>query len=193
VGHGTSGYRSSVGAPTWARDVPRVLVAAGSNVEPEKNLMRAAGAMRRAFPGVRFSLSYRNAAVGFSGADFINFVAVFDTTLPVAEVLQRLHAIEADCGRARAAPKWAPRTMDLDMLLYGDAVSDNPDLKLPRPDLLKRPYMLGPAADVAPDFVHPTAGATIGELWARFDRKSHLMEPVKLLLGDPGDAAQTGR
>jgi 2-amino-4-hydroxy-6-hydroxymethyldihydropteridine diphosphokinase len=171
--------------------VPRVLVAAGSNVEPEKNLMRAAAAMRRAFPGVRFSLPYRNAAVGFSGADFINFVAAFDTTLPVADVLQRLHAIEADCGRARAAPKWAPRTMDLDMLLYGDAVSDEPDLKLPRPDLLKRPYMLGPAADVAADFIHPTAGATIGELWSRFDRKSHLMEPVELLLGDPADAAQT--
>jgi 2-amino-4-hydroxy-6-hydroxymethyldihydropteridine diphosphokinase len=58
--------------------------------------------------------------------------------------------------------------MDLDILLYGDLVCDEPDLKLPRPDLLKRAYMLGPLAALAPEVVHPTEGQTIGELWERF-------------------------
>ena len=55
------------------------------------------------------------------------------------------------CGRERQAPKWAPRTMDLDILLFGDTVCAEPGLTLPRPDLLKRPYMLGPAAEIAPN------------------------------------------
>jgi 2-amino-4-hydroxy-6-hydroxymethyldihydropteridine diphosphokinase len=153
--------------------LPRVYVAAGSNIEPERNLPLAAAALARAFPGVRFSPADRNRAAGFEGADFVNWAAGFDTDLDPQAVRARLQAIEALCGRAREAPKWGPRAMDLDILLYGDLVCEAPGLTLPRPDLLRRAYMLGPLADLAPDLVHPTAGATIGELWARFDRASH--------------------
>ncbi len=69
--------------------------------------------------------------------------------------------------------------MDLDILLYGDLVLDEPGLKLPRPDLLKRPFMLGPTADIAPNLRHPTENATIGELWQRFDRAAHAMTRVE--------------
>jgi len=159
--------------------VPAVYVAAGSNVAPERNLERALAQLEREFPGVRFSPWYRNRAVGFAGEDFINLVAGFDTTLPVHAVLARLHAIEGRCGRPREAPRWAPRTLDLDVLLYGDLVCDEPGLKLPRPDLLKRAYMLGPLAALAPEVVHPTARATIGELWQRFDQATHPLEQVR--------------
>ena len=150
-----------------------VYVAVGSNVEPERNLALAARELRRNFPDVGFSPWYRNRAVGFEGEDFINFVAGFTTELPVDELLARLHAIEALCGRPREAPRWAPRTMDLDVLLYGDLICNEPRLKLPRPDLLKRAFMLGPLAALAPDLVHPTEKVTIGELWQRFDRAAH--------------------
>jgi 2-amino-4-hydroxy-6-hydroxymethyldihydropteridine diphosphokinase len=156
----------------------QVYVAAGSNIEPERHLAMAARELERQFPGVRFSPWYRNRAVGFAGADFINLVAGFATGLPVAAVLQNLHAIEALCGRPREAPRWAPRSMDLDVLLYGDLVCQEPHLKLPRPDLLKRPYMLGPLAVLAPDLVHPTEQQTIGELWRRFDRAAHPLVEV---------------
>jgi 2-amino-4-hydroxy-6-hydroxymethyldihydropteridine diphosphokinase len=158
--------------------VPAVYVGAGSNVAPERNLARAVAELSREFPGARFSPWYRNRAVGFEGADFINLVAGFDTGLPVHAVLAKLHAIEALCGRARDAPRWAPRSMDLDVLLYGDLVCDQPGLKLPRPDLLKRAYMLGPLAALAPGVVHPTAHLSIGELWRRFDRGEHELVPV---------------
>jgi len=153
--------------------VPAVYVAIGSNVAPERNLARAVAELARAFPGARFSSWYRNRAVGFEGEDFINLVAAFDTGRPVHEVLETLHAIEALCGRTRAAPRWAPRAMDLDVLLYGSLVCDEPGLKLPRPDLLKRAYMLGPLAELAPEVVHPTAHLTIGELWRGFDQNAH--------------------
>ncbi len=157
-----------------------VLVAAGSNIEPERHLALAVRELAREFPGTRFSTAYRNAAVGFAGDDFMNLVAAFDSELPAAAVVGRLHAIEARCGRTRDAPKWAPRSMDLDLLLYGDLVHESPGLRLPRPDLLKRPYMLGPAAEVAPGMRHPTAGLTLAELWSRFDRGAHALVPVQL-------------
>jgi len=93
--------------------MPAVYVGAGSNVAPERNLARAVAELLREFPGTRFSPWYRNRAVGFQGADFINLVAGFDTGLPVHAVLAKLHGIEALCDRPRAAPRWAPRSMDL--------------------------------------------------------------------------------
>ena len=170
--------------------MPTVYVGAGSNVAPERNLARAVAELAREFSGTRFSPWYRNRAVGFEGEDFINLVAAFDTNLPLHGVLAKLHAIEAHCGRERHAPRWAPRSMDLDVLLYGDLVCDELGLKLPRPDLLKRAYMLGPLAALAPEIVHPIEQLTIGELWRRFDRAAHPLEPVptarpERLLGRP--------
>jgi len=158
--------------------MPRVFVAAGSNVEPERNLAKAAAALAQAFPDIELSPWYRNKAVGFDGDDFINFVFGFTTDLPVHDVVATLRDVETLCGRPPGAPKWAPRSMDLDILLYGDLVLDEPGLKLPRPDLLKRPFMLGPLADIAPGLVHPTANATIGELWQQFDQAGHAMTRV---------------
>lgn len=158
--------------------MPRVFVAAGSNIDPERNLAMARDELVKAFPDVRFSPWYRNKAVGFEGDDFINFVAGFNTELPVSEVVQRLREIETLCGRPREAPKWAPRAMDLDILLYGDLVCDEPGLKLPRPDLVRRAFMLGPMADLAPEVRHPTLDATIGELWRRFDQGAHPLTRV---------------
>ncbi|MCE3286238.1 MAG: 2-amino-4-hydroxy-6-hydroxymethyldihydropteridine diphosphokinase [Steroidobacteraceae bacterium] len=150
-----------------------VLVAAGSNVDPVANLRRALDLLAREFAPLQVSRAYANAAVGFEGDDFVNLAVRFDTHLPMREVIDRLHAAEAACGRARTAPKWAPRTMDLDVLLFGDLVCAEPGLTLPRPDLLRRPYMLGPAAEIAPEIVHPTARRTLAELW----RDMQLREP----------------
>jgi 2-amino-4-hydroxy-6-hydroxymethyldihydropteridine diphosphokinase len=155
--------------------VHRVFVAAGSNIDAERNLALAARELRAAFAGIVFSPWYRNRAVGFDGADFINLVVGFSTELSLHEVVARLRSIETACGRPRDAAKWAPRAMDLDILLYDDLVCEEPGIRLPRPDLLKRPYMLGPLADIAPQVMHPTARQTIGELWRRFDREAHPM------------------
>jgi 2-amino-4-hydroxy-6-hydroxymethyldihydropteridine diphosphokinase len=160
------------------KSMSQVYVAIGSNINPEENISTAARELQRLFPDARFSSWYRNRAVGFDGDDFVNGVVGFTTDLPLRSVLERLHAVEALCGRPRNAPRWAPRAMDLDVLLYDNVVCAEPTMTLPRPDLLKRPYMLGPLAEIAPEVVHPTAGLTIGELWQRFDRDSHAMTRV---------------
>jgi 2-amino-4-hydroxy-6-hydroxymethyldihydropteridine diphosphokinase len=165
--------------------VKDVYVAAGSNVEPEKNLARACQEIANTWPDVHFSRAYRNRAVGFEGPDFINMVLGFRTDDSLESVLARLRDIEILCGRPRNAPKWASRTMDLDVLLFGDRVEKTADYTLPRPDLLKRPYMLGPMAEIAPGVKHPIAGKTIGELWQEFDRDAHSMNPVSITLPGP--------
>lgn len=160
--------------------MPEVFVAAGSNVEPVIHLHRALGILRAHFPGLRRSRAWRNAAVGFEGDDFVNLVVAFETDEPVQAVLARLHKAEAACGRARDHQRWAPRSMDLDVLLYGDQVSHEPGLTLPRPDLVRRAYMLGPMAELAPQLRHPTLGLTMLELWERFDRDAHPMQEIDL-------------
>jgi len=160
--------------------VTQVLVAAGSNVAPLENLRRALDVLAAHYPRLRCSTAYRNRAIGFEGEDFVNLVVGFDTDDDLATVIGHLHAAEGACGRARNAPKWAPRSMDLDILLYGDRVCDEPGLVLPRPDLARRAYMLGPAAELAPDTVHPTLGRTLADLWRDFAQHEHALTSVDL-------------
>jgi len=166
--------------------VTQVLVAAGSNVEPLVNLRRALDALASHYPALRCSTAYRNRAVGFEGEDFINLVVGFDTGHDVRTVMDHLHEAETLCGRARHAPKWAPRSMDLDILLFGDRVCDEPGLVLPRPDLVRRAYMLGPAAELAPATVHPTLGVTLADLWRDFAQGEHPMAAVDIEWVAPG-------
>lgn len=157
-----------------------VFVAAGSNVDPRANLRRALESLACHFAPLRCSRAWRNRAVGFEGEDFVNLVVAFETGLGVRAVLERLHEAEQACGRPRDAPKWAPRTMDLDVLLYDALVCDEPGLVLPRPDLARRAYMLGPMAELAPDLAHPSLGRSMRELWEAFDRAAHPLQPVEL-------------
>ena len=157
----------------------QVYVAAGSNVDPLPNLRLALRELSRHYR-LAHSPAYRNKAVGFEGEDFINLVVGFDTDESVQQVIAHLHEAEAACGRPRDAAKWAPRTMDLDLLLFGDRVSSEPGLRLPRPDLLKRPYMLRPMAELAPECRHPVVGKSMRELWQTFDSGGHVMQPVAI-------------
>jgi 2-amino-4-hydroxy-6-hydroxymethyldihydropteridine diphosphokinase len=150
-----------------------VYVAAGSNREPKRYLARALELLALQFKPMRVSPAYRNRAVGFEGEDFINLVVGFSTVLPFAGVRERLQQIEAACDRQPNDPKWAPRTMDLDVLLYGDLICKDPGFIVPRPDLLKRAYMLKPLFDIAPDVEHPTERKTIAQLWQEFDQGAH--------------------
>ncbi len=159
-------------------------VSGGSNLDAQPNLLRAAHELKLAFPGTRFSRVYRNAAIGFEGPEFLNFVAELPVDVEPGALKAELERIEGLCGRPRYAPRWAPRTMDLDILLFGDAVLELPGLVVPRPQLTQWAFMLGPLAELAPDAIHPTAGRTVGALWAGFDQGAHPLVPVPLELAD---------
>ncbi len=160
--------------------MPDVFVAAGSNIRPRAHLRQAVAALAATWPGLRVSRAYSNAAVGFAGDDFINLVVAFETDEPLAQVQERLKAVEVAGGREPGAPKWAARTLDLDLLLYGNLVGRFPGAKLPRADLAERAYVLGPLAELAPQRRHPVLGETFDALWKRFDRSTHLLREVSL-------------
>jgi 2-amino-4-hydroxy-6-hydroxymethyldihydropteridine diphosphokinase len=72
--------------------------------------------------------------------------------------------------------------MDLDILLYGDLIEKTAEYTVPRPDLVRRPFMLGPMAEIAPDVRHPVVDQTMAELWREFDRGGHVLTPVEIEL-----------
>jgi 2-amino-4-hydroxy-6-hydroxymethyldihydropteridine diphosphokinase len=148
-------------------------VSGGSNLDAQQNLLLAARALKGRHPGARFSRCYRNKAIGFDGPDFINFVVELPVAGDPALLKGELECVETQCGRRRDAPKWAPRAMDLDILLFGDVVQDVPGLVLPRPDLLRWGFMLGPLAELAPGLRHPSLGVTFEALWQAFDREAN--------------------
>ncbi|HSC47640.1 MAG TPA: 2-amino-4-hydroxy-6-hydroxymethyldihydropteridine diphosphokinase [Gammaproteobacteria bacterium] len=156
-----------------------VFVGIGSNVEPEQHVRRAVVLLRDHFGPVRLSPVYRNRAVGFEGDDFFNLVAAFGTGLSIAALNTVLDDIEVRCGRERSARKFSPRTLDLDLLLYGDTVSEKP-VRLPRKEVLKYAFVLKPLADLAGPRRHPETGRSYAEHWADFGGEGGALTPVKL-------------
>lgn len=144
------------------------LVALGSNVGARETHLAGALAGLRALPRTRLvavSNVRETAPEGCppgSGA-FLNAVALLETQLAPRALLAELQELEARAGRLRLAPN-APRTLDLDLLLHGDAVLDEPGLQLPHPRLHLRAFVLEPACDVAPGLRHPRLGRTLREL-----------------------------
>jgi len=95
--------------------------------------------------------------------DYINGVALVETALPPGEVLQALHAIERDFGRVRGEAN-AARTLDLDLIAFGRLVLDQPGLHVPHPRAHERLFVMGPLAEIAPDWRHPVSGETAAAL-----------------------------
>lgn len=140
------------------------LVGLGGNVGDAAATLRHAFKELDALPQTRLlraSKLYRSKAWGRTDqADFINAVAMLQTGLDARELLDALLGIEHDAGRERRADeRWGPRTLDLDLLLYGDAVIDEPGLHIPHPHLHERSFALVPLVEIAPDAMIPGIGS----------------------------------
>ncbi len=138
----------------------------GSNVDPERHVRAAVRALRARFDKVRLSPIYRASAVGFDGADFINLVAAVDTDLGPLPLKHWLNELEDTHGRRRDVPKFSDRTLDVDILLWGDLVLHSPELVLPRPEVFRFDHVLRPLADLAPELPCPGRRETFAALWA---------------------------
>ena len=160
----------------------RIYVGIGSNVERLANVRSAVAALRRHFGTLRLSRVYESEAVGFVGADFYNMVAGFDSPLTIPEVVAVLREIEAGHGRERRGGRFAPRTLDLDLLLYGDRVVEEQGIRVPREEILTCAFVLRPLAEIAPDLRHPENGRTLRELWDGFGWSGQRLMPVDVRL-----------
>jgi 2-amino-4-hydroxy-6-hydroxymethyldihydropteridine diphosphokinase len=156
----------------------RAYVGIGSNVEPERHMVMAVQALRGRFGTLTLSPFYKNKAVGFEGDDFLNGVIGLDTDLEVPALKAALDEVELACGRQRGAARFAPRTLDLDLLLFGDEV--DAAAKLPRADILRYAFVLKPLADIAAAGRHPVTGRTYAEHWAGFAGEGGALQAVRL-------------
>lgn len=154
--------------------MPRIWLSLGSNQAREPSLRGAVRMLREAFGPLVLSAVYESDAVGFAGEPFLNLVAGADTDWPVEAVQQRLRAIEDAHGRVRGGDRFGPRTLDIDLLVYGDLVRREADL--PRDDIRRHAFVLGPLAEVAPDELHPVLGRSYAALWAAFDQS---LQPLR--------------
>ena len=152
-------------------ELPVVYLGLGSNLgDRRRNL---AVALQRLEPLVRIdavSALYETDPVGPQDQPpFYNAVCRGVTGLPPRGLLRHLQEVERELGR-RAGERWSARPIDIDLLLYGDAVVDEPDLRVPHAELALRAFVLVPLAELAPELRHPELGCTISSLAAEADR-----------------------
>jgi 2-amino-4-hydroxy-6-hydroxymethyldihydropteridine diphosphokinase len=149
--------------------VVRVAIALGANLDnPRAHIDRAVTALRSLLDGLVVSSIITTAPEDVSEPqpDYLNAAAVGETTLPARELLARLHAIEAEAGRTRSTRN-AARTLDLDLILYGDAVIDEAGLVVPHPRFRSRRFVLAPLAEIAPELRDPATGLSVRTLLER--------------------------
>ena len=142
-----------------------VAIALGSNLgDRERNLREAAARMAASIAGLQLSSFHETEPVGVGVQPaFLNAAAVGDTHLAADALLADLLAIERALGRER--PYWgAPRTVDLDLILYNAAVIEGPSLTVPHPRFRERRFVLAPLAEVAPEWIDPVSGRTVRAL-----------------------------
>ncbi|WP_315386807.1 2-amino-4-hydroxy-6-hydroxymethyldihydropteridine diphosphokinase [uncultured Stenotrophomonas sp.] len=157
-----------------------VLLSLGSNLQPQQHLHAAVAVLRQRFGDIGVSPAYRTAAVGFDGPAFLNNAVALETDMPLEALDAWLHAVEDAHGRDRSGPRFSDRTLDIDVVFYGDLIVEGPGhLRIPRPEL-KHAFVLKPLADIAPDFVDPVSGLDLAALWRAHTQHGDVFEVVEL-------------
>lgn len=147
----------------------------GGNLADTLGLLRSARVAIAAVDGIRetaFSSFYRSAPMGPADQpDYVNAVMAVATTLPPHALLQALQAIELSHGRVRTGLRWGPRTLDLDILLYGDGQIADATLTVPHPGIAEREFVLYPLAEIAPSELPIPGKGVLSDLVAACPRR----------------------
>lgn len=148
----------------------QVWLSLGSNIDRDKNIHAAIEQLSAQFGSLLISPIYESQAVGFEGEDFFNLVIGIQTNMSISELASQLHAIEVKQGRKRSSTKFAPRTLDIDLLTYGDKEICEGTIKLPRDEITRYAFVLKPLADVAGSEIHPLTQQSYQQLWDAFNK-----------------------
>lgn len=155
-----------------------IYLSLGSNVDRHHNILAALDALADLFGQLRISSVYESKSVGFDGSNFFNLVVGAATSLSIAELSDRLKRIEDANGRKRSGPKFSPRTLDIDILTFGDFVGVESGIELPRAEITKNAFVLLPLAEIAPEVLHPQLHQSYQQLWNGYDQASQQLWPI---------------
>ena len=147
--------------------MPTIFVSIGSNLEPRKHIAMALETLRDRFGGIQLSPIYETEAIGFRGQAFLNLVISLESDELPGKIKKIFKEIEAELGRVKRESSFSPRRIDLDIILYGDAVIDQPGLDLPSKEIDKYAFVLQPLADLAPEMLYPGRMLNFSSLWGQ--------------------------
>ena len=159
-----------------------VFLSIGSNIDPEENLKYACRELKKAFGNIQISSVYRNKSIGFEGNDFLNMVVKVKSTFSPSEMLDFLGRVESATGRDIGTGVFDSRTLDIDMILYGDLVHPEEPLKIPRKDIELYSFVLCPLAEIDPNGIHTVIGKTFKDLWESFEQEKHPLNKVSIAI-----------
>jgi|TARA_B110000211_G_scaffold67837_1_gene78281 2-amino-4-hydroxy-6-hydroxymethyldihydropteridine diphosphokinase len=150
--------------------VTTLALSIGSNIDAESNIRAALDALNLEFENIRSSTTYESQAIGFDGDNFLNLVVLADTNKGLDDVTTFLKRLEDRLGRDRLQTRFSGRTVDVDILLYGNESGMFCGIELPRPEVTENAYVLQPLAELLPDVVHPATGMSYLKLWQDYDK-----------------------
>ncbi|QWF70452.1 2-amino-4-hydroxy-6-hydroxymethyldihydropteridine diphosphokinase [Methylomonas paludis] len=145
-------------------------ISVGSNIDKDINIPSSLRSLRLLFGDIIISSIYETAAVGFVGDTFYNLIVRFVSELSAKQVAKALREIELTHGRNREAAKFSSRTLDLDLILYGEQVIRDGRLSIPRDEIERYAFVLEPLAEIAGNELHPISKKSFAELWQNFDQ-----------------------
>jgi len=156
-------------------------ISIGSNIDKEIHIPSSIAALKKQFDNIVLSSLYQTEAVGFEGDDFLNLIVQFDSDLEAKTVAKTLRQIELDHGRTRDSRKYAARTLDLDLILYGNMIISDGRLQIPRDEIERYAFVLEPLAEIAADLLHPVSKKSYLQLWNEYDKSE--LKQLKLASG----------
>jgi len=162
--------------------VTRVFISVGSNIDKDDHIRAGLKALQQLYDPLQCSRVYESVAVGFDGDNFYNLVVAFDSDDSIEAIDEQLHAIEQQCGRKRSDQRFMARTLDLDLLLYGDLMRHDNDFDIPRDEIIKYAFVLLPLSEIAPTLMHPELNKDYQTLWGTVELNEQELWPVKFQL-----------
>ncbi len=147
-----------------AKAMAKVYLSIGSNINKEVNINSGIQALADIYGKLEISSIYQSPAIGFNGNAFLNAVIAFYSQDDINTIKQQLKQIETRHGRQRQQPRFSPRPLDLDILLYDNVIADN----IPRGEIVKYAFVLQPLAEIAGEQLHPQLKVSFQQLWAEF-------------------------
>ncbi len=156
----------------------QVYLGIGSNIHRESNIRNGLEEIQSCYGKLTISPVYECEAFGFQGDDFYNLVVGFKTELGIDELAKDLREIEYQFGRSRNETRYSSRTLDIDLLLFGEEIIDK--YHVPRSDITEFGFVLKPLCDIAPNLKHPATGETMTQLWDKFDSSREVMRPTSV-------------